>query len=379
MGSSCQRSPTASRLDANEVDAEPTADGAVLPSRHRTLRGDARRLPSAIKDRSVDVVVTSPPYWRKRNYGVEGQIGQEAAADEYVDAMTECVEGWIRVLRETASVFLNIGDSYAARSLQGIPGRLEHALRERGWVIRNRIIWAKAGGVPDPARDRLTPRHEYVLHLVRGRGYYYDLFGFAEEYSRGGRGANPGDVWQFDAELNGGGHLAPFPTELAKRALRLACPEHVCTECGRPWRRAVRRTTELNMSRPQARRAQELFEQSSLTDAHLRAVQATGISDAGKARLTQAGTDRNAERVRELSAEAKAVLGGYFREYTFAKRVSDGWRECGCDAPTAPGVVLDPFAGTGTVLRAAADLGRSSVGVDLDPTAMRDADLRGAN
>ena len=75
---------------------------------------------------------------------------------------------------------------------------------------------------------------------------------------------------------------------------------------------------------------------------------------------------KNAESVRKLALEAKAILGGYFREFTFAKRRSCGWTDCGCGAPFMPGVVLDPFMGTGTTLDVAKAMGRSAIGVDLD-------------
>jgi hypothetical protein len=98
------------------------------------------------------------------------------------------------------------------------------------------------------------------------------------------------------------------------------------------------------------------------------AIRATGISDAGKARLVQTGTDRNTARVRELAQEAKALLGGYFREFTFAKRRSTGWTDCGCGEGFVPGVVLDPFMGTGTTVEVASKLGRSAIGIDLAPS-----------
>lgn len=65
------------------------------------------------------------------------------------------------------------------RSLAGIPSRVEEAARDDGWIVRNRIIWAKEGGMPEPARDRLANRHEYILHLTVGHDHYYDLFGYA--------------------------------------------------------------------------------------------------------------------------------------------------------------------------------------------------------
>ncbi len=109
----------------------------------------------------------------------------------------------------------------------------------------------------------------------------------------------------------------------------------------------------------------ELAKEKGLTEAHIAAIQATGISDAGKALKVQTGTGRNSEIVKKLAAEAKEVLGGYFREFTFAKRETVGWTDCGCNAPFRPGIVLDPFMGTGTTLRAAKDVGRSAIGVDL--------------
>lgn len=110
----------------------------------------------------------------------------------------------------------------------------------------------------------------------------------------------------------------------------------------------------------------EIAKEAGLTPAHIAAVQATGVSDAGKALQIQNGTGRNAAHVKKLAAEAKEVLGGYFREFTFAARETTGWTTCDHDASYDPGVVLDPFMGTGTTLRTALDQGRSAIGVDLD-------------
>jgi DNA modification methylase len=337
----------------------------VTPNFRRTYCADARRLPAAIEANSVDLVVTSPPYWRKRDYGVEGQIGQEGTSGEFVSQIVDAMHEWRRVLRPSGSVFLNIGDTYWNKSLHGIPSLVEERAREAGWKLRNRIIWIKKGGMPEPAKDRLASRHEYILHFALN-GYYYDLFGYAEKYSAGNRGANPGDVWDVPLQPNSGKHLAPFPDEIVKRAITLACPKFVCSECGKPRNRIVRRTAILDEERPQARRALEIAREHNLTPEHIAAIQATGISDAGKARSVQNGTDRNSEQVKKLATEAKAVLGGYFREFTFAKRESCGWTDCGCGAPFSPGVVLDPFMGTGTTLDVANDMDRSAIGIDLD-------------
>ncbi len=309
------------------------------------------------------MVITSPPYWLKRDYGVEGQIGQEPTADEFVKSLLGCMNNWRTILPTWGSVFINIGDTYHKGSLANTPGRLEIAAQEAGWTVRNRIVWIKDAGMPDPAKDRLKSRHEYIIHFtMRRRAYYYDQFGYAEKY---GNGTGPSDVWQIGLKRDTSDHLAPYPTELVDRILTLACPEQVCTCCGRPRERIVQRTSKLDPSRPQAKRAMELAKEKGLTEAHIAAIQATGISDAGKALKVQTGTGRNSEIVKKLAAEAKEVLGGYFREFTFAKRETVGWTDCGCNAPFRPGIVLDPFMGTGTTLRAAKDVGRSAIGVDL--------------
>jgi DNA modification methylase len=324
------------------------------------LAADARHLP--ITNHSIDLVVTSPPYWRKRDYGVNGQLGQEDTPAAYTAAILECLTEWRRVLTPTGSVFLNLGDGYHRRALAGIPGRIEAAAADAGWLLRNRIIWTKTRGNPDPAKDRLTPRHEYVLHLTP-RKYFYDLAGYAERY---GRGANPGDVWEIIPERGLHSHLAPFPVELARRAIQLGGPRSVCTVCGKPAERILAPSGELDPSRPQARRAMQLASEAGLTEAHLAAIRATGISDAGKALSIQTGTGRNSAEVQRLAAEAKRVLGGYFREFTFGPKRTVGWTDCGHGA-YRPGRVLDPFSGTGTTGVAAVEAGLSYVGVDLNP------------
>ncbi|WP_291377452.1 site-specific DNA-methyltransferase [Demequina sp.] len=347
------RAVTLSGLDA----WEPSLPKPSL----RVVRGDARE--TGLGDNSADLVVTSPPYWQKRDYGHADQIGQEATPEAYVATMMEALTEWKRVLRPTGSVFLNVGDTYFKRSLVGIPGRLEAAAVDAGWLVRNRIIWTKDGGMPEPARNRLANRHEYVLHLTPKLSYYYDLVGYSEHM---GNGANPGDVWHINPERNMGAHLAPFPRELVRRAILLGCPPQVCTKCSMPRARLIERTAELDASRPQAKRAMELARQHGLTADHIRAIQATGVSDVGKATRFQNGTGRNSAEVQRLAKEAKVALGGYFREFTFAKRETVGWSDCGHNAP-ARGVVLDPFMGTGTTLKQAVAMGFDAVGVDLAP------------
>ncbi|WP_280428049.1 DNA-methyltransferase, partial [Nocardia brasiliensis] len=354
--------PAAGRAKLGAATVSQLSD-CKLPTPTATYTtGDA--LKTGLPDDSVDLIVTSPPYWNKRDYDHPDQIGLEATPDAYVAAILECLEEWKRILRPHGSVFLNVGDTYYNKSLLGIPGRIEwDAVREGQWLVRNRIIWAKESGMPDPAKNRLANRHEYVIHLAYRPAYYYDLVGYSEKV---GNGANPGDVWTINPERNMGNHLAPFPRELVRRAIMLAAPLQVCETCGVPRRRVIERTAELDPSRPQAKRAMELAKEHCLTPEHIRAIQAFGVSDVGKATKFQNGTGRNTAEVQRLAAEAKAVLGGYFREFTFAKKRTVGWTDCGHNTP-ARGVVLDPFAGTGTTLKTAIDEERDAIGVDLVP------------
>lgn len=358
------KSPTTGRKRCLGVVTTGTLadwESALTAPSKQIVTGDARS--TGLKDDSVDLVVTSPPYWQKRDYGHDDQIGQESTPQGYVSAMMECLAEWKRVLRPTGSVFLNVGDTYHKKSLVGIPGRIEAAAVDAGWLVRNRIIWTKDGGMPEPAKNRLANRHEYVIHLAPKQSYYYDLYEYAEAY---GNGANPGDVWHINPERNMSAHLAPFPQDLVRRAVMLGCPPQVCETCGEPRKRILERTRILDPSRPQAKRAMELADAAGLSDDHIRAIQATGVSDVGKATKFQNGTGRNSKSVQALAAEAKDVLGGYFREFTFAKKVTTGWTDCGHGTP-ARGVVLDPFVGTGTTLGVAVGLDRDAVGVDLVP------------
>ena len=356
------------RSSANKIrkaaKKKAATDISLLPPEVVKLHADARSIP--LPSSSVDLIVTSPPYWRKRDYGFQEQIGQESTPAEFAKHMIDALTEWGRLLTNSGSIFLNIGDSYWNRTLAGIPGRIESGAIDNGWSVRNRIIWAKEGGMPDPAKNRLAGRHEYILHLTKAKknDYYYDIVGYSERF---GNGANPGDVWHIPLVRNMGRHLAPYPEEIVERAIYLACPPSVCTVCGFVPRRVIERTAILDPNRPQARRAMELAKQHGLTKAHIAAIQAHGISDTGKAMLVQNGTGRNSDTVKQLAAEAKAVLGGYFREFTFAKKSTVGWTKCNCGADFRPGNVLDPFMGTGTTLRVAQRLGRSAIGVDLAP------------
>jgi DNA modification methylase len=136
--------------------------------------GDCRDLLARLPEKCIQTCVTSPPYWGLRDYGVDRQLGLEQSPHEYVANMVEVFRGVRRALREDGTLWLNLGDSYADKSLVGIPWMVAFALREDGWFLRSDIIWAKPNPMPESVTDRPTKAHEYVFLLSKSQRYYYD-------------------------------------------------------------------------------------------------------------------------------------------------------------------------------------------------------------
>lgn len=338
---------------------------------YQVLEGNAKNLEALagkFPNQGFDVIVTSPPYWKRRDYEHPEQLGQEETPDQFIDTLASTVGSWVQWLAPHGSVFVNLADTHYNGFLVGTPILFELAMREQGWRVAHRLIWSKPSSVPTSSSHRLASRHETVLQLVPPRkktaeSYYFDRFTLNDRIPD----AEIGDVWHVAPSRGQSGHVAPFPKELARRILVLSCPERVCENCGKPHNRQVEPSATLNPKRPQAQRAMKLFREKNLTEDHLAAIRAVGISDTGMGKKLQKGSGRNSPRVLQLAEEAKQALGGYFREFTFAPKQHVGWEPCGCGEATRPGWMLDPFAGSNTSLVAAKELGFRAVGVDLTP------------
>lgn len=364
-------------------------------------RGDAAQL--QLPDAVVDLVVTSPPYFGLRSYQDDGehyagQIGAETTPAEYLDALVACTAEWMRVLKPGGSIFVNLGDKVSDRagpswagssdrvtgrppkpprssstsmaprkSLLGLPWR--YALRcidELGLILRAEIVWSKPNGLPESVTDRVRRAHEQVFHLVKQADYFAAVDAIREPHAEtsirramphrsdpGRRDAElyqgqngqtlrleqmnhplgrlPSSVWSIPtaplkvpAEL-GLDHFAAYPPELVRRIVLGWSPRQVCSACGEGRRPVVERP---------------------------------GL----------AGGDNNPHS-RDGSRTRSELDGGGVQ---WARRMAQpdyiSGHACACPdntAPSTPGVVLDPFGGTGTTALVASAHGRIGVSVDL--------------
>jgi len=169
----------------------------------RILVGDVLEKLKEIPDESIDCVVTSPPYWALRDYGVKGQMGNEKTFHEYLEKLDSMMVELKRVIKQTGSVWINLGDSYSntgsgqknhnhkesvpspdkkeiiytlpSKTRIGIPERFYINCIDNGWIARNHVIWQKPNAMPSSVKDRLSSKFESIFFFVKSRKYYFDL------------------------------------------------------------------------------------------------------------------------------------------------------------------------------------------------------------
>jgi len=174
------------------------------------FHGEAGVVALDLEPRSVQTIVTSPPYFGLRDYGVDGQLGAETSVQEYVDRLVGVFDALRDVLADDGTLWLNLGDSYSVRwgsvrkrgraglngdddtrtrsgsapmpekNLVGVPWRVAFALQDAGWILRSDIIWAKPNPMPESVTDRPTKAHEYLFLFSKSPRYYYDAAAIAE-------------------------------------------------------------------------------------------------------------------------------------------------------------------------------------------------------
>lgn len=145
------------------------------------LIGDVIEQLKRIPSNTIDLAITSPPYWGQRDYGIKGQIGIEKDPEEYINKLLVVFDELKRVLKDTGSFFLNIGDKYIEKNLQMIPFKLAIKMQSSGWALRNIIIWYKTNAMPSSLKDRFSNTYEPILFFVKNPDnyltpdYYFNL------------------------------------------------------------------------------------------------------------------------------------------------------------------------------------------------------------
>ena len=233
-----------------------------MSNQNRILQGDAETTLATLDAGSVDLTVTSPPYFRHRDYGVRDQIGREQTLDDYLTKIRGVLAELLRVTADTGACFFVVGDTYEKQRLLLVPHRIALAAADLGWTVRNDLIWNKQDPPPESPRNRWRSGHEHILFLTkRARGYKFDAdeirvpyadvtvrrWGNGQVYAgaksakrvngsdsrmRHGqtfklnpKGCLPTDVWSLPSGDSSVAHYATFPERLVEPIIRAASEE----------------------------------------------------------------------------------------------------------------------------------------------------------
>jgi site-specific DNA-methyltransferase (adenine-specific) len=212
------------------------------------FEGDALRVLSLIPTESIQCVVTSPPYWGLRDYGIEAQIGLEETLPQFINRLVAVFAEVRRVLASDGCLWINIGDGYTSgnrgyrapdkknparamsirpdtpeglkpKDLMGVPWRLAFALQDDGWYLRSDIIWNKPNAMPESVKDRPTRSHEYLFMFSKSERYRYDYEQMREPTASGAMRARR-SVWNINTQPNDIAHYAVFPPALIEPCIQ---------------------------------------------------------------------------------------------------------------------------------------------------------------
>jgi DNA modification methylase len=391
----------------------------------RILQGDCRDVLKTLPDESVHCVVTSPPYWGLRDYGVSGQLGLESTQQEYVEKMVAVFREVRRVLRDDGTLWLNLGDTYTStaqgtmnapstkihsgeaslaranyrpitglkpKDLVGIPWRVAFALQADGWYLRQDIIWSKPNPMPESVRDRCTKAHEYLFLFAKSERYYFDAEAIAEAATSSydpddakapdgwdtGPGAH-GTVHREGREKGSSGNKARKPASARGVPVDTGGKSAGAVAGSVPWEGTTRnkRSVWTVTTQPFKEAHFATFPPALIEPCILAGCPAQVCSKCG------APWQRDVERTfvpQQDVALDKGVRGAFDQKPMDAsntwqgmprgttKSNTIGWQQsCACDAAAVPGVCLDPFGGAGTTGLVADRHGRDAILIELNP------------
>jgi len=241
-----------SESSESSEDTESPVHRDMLARMGRSLlphleQGDAATVMQRIEDESIDCIVTTPPYWRRRTQGTESITA--TTADEYINELLLTMEQAKRVLKPRGSLWLNMGDDTTDGFVQGIPWRVALAMMDRqGWQLVNEVVWNKTTTSPQGSQDHLRKVHECMFHLVKNDDFYYNDEELRRTYAlivhnegksqkrattrakdrymqpEDFHGMVPGDVWTIGVQRSGIAHYCVAPDTLYRLPLVATCP-----------------------------------------------------------------------------------------------------------------------------------------------------------
>jgi DNA modification methylase len=326
---------------------------------NKIYNGDVLDTLKTFDDKGVDSVITSPPYWQLRDYGWNGQWGLEKTYQEYLEHLWLMMDEVWRVLKNTGTVWINLGDSYntisggtrglvrndknygkisqkavlgqgfeqikdaniPSKCLLLIPHRFAIGCIDRGWILRNDIIWAKRNGMPESVTDRFSKKHEFFFFFVKQQKYYFDLDGVRDKHQqvsleRSMRGLSENNKW-----VNGADGQTPHHLSQPRKNTKIE-----------------KKMAEL-MGSPRARNHREDYNYNPDV------INPNGKNPGDVSDFWDVPTQPSSEK--------------HYATYSFD--LIDKPIIAGCPED---GIILDPFAGTGTTLLRAIDLRRKGIGIE---------------
>lgn len=354
-------------------------------------QGDCLKLLKALPDESINCVVTSPPYWALRDYGVEGQLGLEPTFQEYINKLCDIFDEVKRVLRKDGTCWVNLGDTYWGgcggpqswereerdikwsekslknphrkdgtaypdKSLCCIPDRFKIEMINRGWICRNEIIWFKPNCMPSSAKDRFTVDYEKVFFFVKNQKYWFETQyeAYTEPMNRWGGDkleAKGKSTWDEGTDQNTyrDRNMRPNPQGRNKR-----CVWQVTTK---PFKEAHFATYPEELIEPMIKAGCPEFVCNKCGKAREKIIEKDG-------RIRQhwaPGTDKKTEMAKGKHGVTSTLVTGYKNVY---KEI--GLTDCGCNTGFTGGIVLDPFFGSGTTGLVALKQNKKFIGMELN-------------
>jgi DNA modification methylase len=387
---------------------------------NKIILGDCIEELKKLESESVNCIMTSPPYWALRDYGVEGQLGLEPTFEEYINNLCDIFDECKRVLRKDGTCWVNIGDTYfgsgkgaggdisnskqiwtfenketktcqhcgkffegykyqefcgsacsgvdnTPRQLKGkmqdkclvqIPHRFAIEMCNRGWILRNTIIWHKPNAMPSSVKDRFTVDFEYIFFFTKNKKYWFETqyepyeakinrWGGDKLKAKGvgtwdkgtgqttyrdrnmrpnNKGRNKRTTWSINTKPYSEAHFAVYPEELCETPIKAGCPKYVCNKCDKPKEKIV----------------------------EIRSGKGEGKSYDGNRPDGMKFEGRNRKS-----------------EYYFK-----GYSSCKCNVGFEGGTVLDPFFGAGTTGVVALKQNKKFIGIELNEEYIKIAKAR---